>query len=311
MIKSFKKILRFFNIAIIENKENIEALNDLNTINETYINKLGVDEILSRSSEFSFTFPLSASDELRAKSLLKEKGIVIIRNIFSSDDIELLGQESKPYLNNFLKHRYQDIRNPAPSEKYILHNSSKNAQAAFKKAGNSKAVIFLRDGRDKGMMDIFHIDRLLSETLKLKLKSFFEEGLLKELVSSINKKANIAGMSYYFNKGVTSTRGFHIDNFNGVLKAFVYLSDVNNLSDGPYCFVHSFKHESFIQKANKNISDSLFCQDTEMPYIDVNNILPILAKKGTVILCNQSNPHRGFPQKEQCQREVLVTRYIF
>lgn len=311
MRKVLTMISRFFNLVSSHRIQNTEGLNELNRINETYINKLGKEEIFLRCSELTFAFPMSDADEELAKSQLKEKGIVIIKNIFSEDDIKSLKEEFRPYLNDFLKYKNKHTKQGSLSEKYVFHNSSKNAQSAFKKAGNSKSVVFFRDGNDKGMIDIFHFDRLLSNNLKSKLKSFFEEGLLKSLVSSINNKVQIAGMSYYFNKSVTSTRGFHVDNFNGVLKAFVYLTDVNDLSDGPYCFVHSHKSSSYIQKANKKISNSLFCPDTEMPYVDVNNIIPILGKKGTVILCNQSNPHRGFPQHKSCQREVLVTRYIF
>jgi antitoxin component YwqK of YwqJK toxin-antitoxin module len=311
MRKVFILMSRFFNLVKSKKIQNTEGLKELNRINETFINKLGKEEILQRCSEFTFAYPMTDADEELAKSLLKEKGIVIIKNIFSEDDIKLLKEEFSPYLNNFLEYKNKHIKDDSLSEKYIFHNSSKDAQSAFKKAGNSKSVVFFRDGYDQGMIDIFHFDRLLSNNLKCKLKSFFEEGLLKSLVSSINNKVKIAGMSYYFNKSVTSTRGFHVDNFNGVLKAFVYLTDVNDLSDGPYCFVHSHKSSNYIQKANKKISNSLFCEDTEMPYVNVNNIIPILGKKGTVILCNQSNPHRGFPQHKSSQREVLVTRYIF
>ena len=90
MRKVLTMISRFFNLVSSHKIQNTKGLNELNRINETYINKLGKEEIFLRCSEFTFAFPMSDADEELAKSQLKEKGIVIIKNIFSEDDIKSL-----------------------------------------------------------------------------------------------------------------------------------------------------------------------------------------------------------------------------
>ena len=48
---------------------------------------------------------------------------------------------------------------------------------------------------------------------------------------------------------------------------------------------------------------------TEAPVVSVLDIIPILAKKGSLVVSNQTGIHRGIPQSKNGYREVIVLRY--
>ena len=124
-----------------------------------------------------------------------------------------------------------------------------------------------------------------------------------KLVNYRNTKINPKNLNLYVNNSITKTRGFHVDSYYRSIKGFIYLTDVNCLGDGPYCFVKGTQVENSLEKLNKIIGDK------EAPIIDPLKIVPVLGKKGTLILSDQSGVHRGFPQSKGSLRELFVMRY--
>ena len=110
----------------------------------------------------------------------------------------------------------------------------------------------------------------------------------------------------YINHSVIKTNGFHVDSNYRSIKAFLYLTDVNNLEDGPYTFVKGthLNHDQIYKKINTKMIGT-----KEAPFLDLQNVVPILGKKGTLIISDQSGIHRGIPQIKGATREVLVMRY--
>ena len=94
-----------------------------------------------------------------------------------------------------------------------------------------------RTGSDAGMIDIFHPERL-SINLGKRIQNCLHETLIQKLllVSSMNRM-RVKCRNLYLNQGVQDTRSYHCDGRSLKFKSFVYISDVNELDDGPYCYV--------------------------------------------------------------------------
>ena len=153
------------------------------------------------------------------------------------------------------------------------------------------------------MIDIFNVDRLLGKSGYIIRKIFFKDWLIN-LLHKFNKPINPKNLNLYINHSITKTRGFHIDSNYRSIKGFVYLSDVNSLEDGPYCYVRGTHIDTLFKKVNNSVIGL-----KEAPFVNPLKIVPVLGKKGTLILSDQSGIHRGIPQKQGSVRELLVMRY--
>ena len=86
---------------------------------------------------------------------------------------------------------------------------------------------------DSGMLDIFFVDRLIPEISNIK-----QNDIIKILENTTGQKVVPLKTNAYLNDSIKNTRMYHIDNAQPVIyKAFIYLSDVPDLSYGPYSFV--------------------------------------------------------------------------
>ena len=123
------------------------------------------------------------------------------------------------------------------------------------------------------------------------------------------KALSLSLVNMYRNIGITQTRGFHIDGLSNTLKAFIYLSDVESLGDGPYCYCKGTHLPGAFRKTNWALS-SKAPNKTEAPLVPMDSIIPVLAKSGSLVVSNQTGIHRGLPQKESAERLLLVARYL-
>ncbi|MEM1319496.1 MAG: hypothetical protein AAGG75_04525 [Bacteroidota bacterium] len=162
-------------------------------------------------------------------------------------------------------------------------------------------------GSDKGMVDIFNIDYAIDDIgdIDFSLVEDILEVTTKQKIVHYRKNA-------YVNRGVKGTRGYHVDNVQPVLfKAFVYLTDVPDLSYGPYSFVK--RSHRFSRSVYYNIFRNLFvssANNTDMPVYDENQVYSAIGKKGSLIISNQNAIHRGMPQEEGKTRIVLILNYM-
>ena len=101
------------------------------------------------------------------------------------------------------------------------------------------------------------------------------------------------------------TQHFHIDeNALKLLKIFVYLNDVNSVKDGPFYYIqNSFKNieNKWGQKARWNE------KYLKKIYGD-KNFVPLLAKKGDVIIANTVAFHRGIKPINK-DRNIIILNY--
>ena len=101
------------------------------------------------------------------------------------------------------------------------------------------------------------------------------------------------------------TQYFHYDeNAIKLLKVFVYLNDVNNNTEGPFCYVR----KSHLN-AKKNWGKSVRYSDAEVEIMeDKKNIMEVTAKKGDVIVANTVALHRGLKPISK-DRNILIINY--
>ncbi len=163
-------------------------------------------------------------------------------------------------------------------------------------------------GHDEGMLDIKHIDRTIPDFLeKIKVVK-----ILETVEKELGLKLSVKNINCYWNVGVQNTRGLHADNHTkDQYKAFIYLTDVLDDLDGPYCYVQNsykvsltrYKCVIFNYFNSRPLTD-YSTQDFEVKMIKAK------ASKGTLIISNQNGAHRGWPQGENNKRALISINLI-
>jgi hypothetical protein len=117
------------------------------------------------------------------------------------------------------------------------------------------------------------------------------------------------GQIIYFNDSVTNPRCLHWDSLTLQFKAFLYLTDVNEEADGPYSFVKGTHLP--IASRGENARNNAKCGNhpKDAFIYEKADLLPLLGKKGTLIISNQRGYHGGTPQKPGHRRIMLVQNY--
>jgi len=170
-------------------------------------------------------------------------------------------------------------------------------------------VINFRHGEDNGMMDIFHPENLIPERRQLLLASLHED-----LVGDLSAKAfgtqlNVTCRNLYINRGVQNTRFFHCDGERVKVKSFVYLSDVDSLDIGPYCYIQKSHRNRSLRSRNQSFNHHHGLNKHEFRLLGGCVGLPVFCRAGDMVVSAQHGAHRGYPQAPTAKRAVLVNVY--
>lgn len=204
----------------------------------------------------------------------------------------------------------EDIKDEKSRLKYPVTSSEFHFRK-YRKKYPQKLLVNERSQNDNGMLDIHNFDKLLDKELLSEIKLLFQCNIILKLINLKSKKWNQGTMfNAYYNNEIKSTRGFHVDAFYSVLKGLIYLSDVNDIYDGPYCYVKRSHQNMSFHDLNKMISNKYAGIETETPIINYDDITPVTGKAGTLIFSDQSGYHRGLPQKAGRYRTALVVKYV-
>lgn len=158
---------------------------------------------------------------------------------------------------------------------------------------------------DKGLIDIFNVLNLNHELAEI--FSFFKHpALAKAVGDGVNQIMTSLQTNSYINESITRTRGFHLDNLQYTAKAFVYLSDVNSLADGPYCYGLGSHANEKLRAINSLLSQANNFHKYDYTLLKEEDRLACLAPKGSMIISYQFGAHRGAPQKEGHKRILVV-----
>ena len=257
-------------------------------------------ELSKRLGNITFNEPLINNSFSKLRSILEKEGIVVIPEVLENSVID----EIRPILNKIIeKSKTEKLEEKnIESSDYIVVGKNSMSKSYFYFSDNPKPIVLVRQGQDQGMIDIFNVDKLFAN-FKSKVRDVFLKDWLINLLQDFDEPINPKNLNLYINHSITKTRGFHVDSYYRSIKAFIYLTDVNSLEDGPYCYVKGTHVDTPYKKINKYVGHK------EAPFIDKNDIVPILGRKGTLIISDQSGIHRGIPQKNDAIRELLVMRY--
>ena len=166
-----------------------------------------------------------------------------------------------------------------------------------------------RSGSDAGMIDIFHPERL-SDSLNRNIQACLQESVIQRLLllSSFNRM-RVKCRNLYLNRGVQDTRSYHCDGRSLKFKSFVYLSDVQHLDIGPYCYVKKSQRNRRSWKQSRAFNQQHGYGPYEYSQLGGYEALPVFANAGDMVISSQRGAHRGHPQHPDAQRTVLVNMY--
>ena len=233
---------------------------------------------------------------------LAHDGIAVIPD-FLTEEVLSSAEAIARKINSYLAQTPGDFTER--SELIIQRNSARFTSYRDLES-HPKPIASVRPPPDDGMIDVFNIDRLASEPAKLR-EPFSQKWLLRA-VSENNVACAPRNLNLYINNSVATTRGFHADTYSRKIKAFVYLTDVNELEHGPYTYVVGSHKDGPWRLANQTLSRQCVKQ-TEAPVVDTSKIVPVLGAKGTLVVSDQAGFHRGLPQAHGKERQVLVMSY--
>ena len=249
---------------------------------------------------------------LRAAWALHHHGIVRLRAVASSTQIEAINVEIRQLLDEIEHgdlHRLERIAHLNLPDQRVLkgYNQFRDAE---------KAVINYRvkrpDGRsgsDAGMIDIFHPERL-STGLNQTIHASLQEGLIQKLLqTSTFNRLRVKCRNIYLNHGVEDTRSYHCDGRSLKFKSFVYLSDVQSLADGPYCFVPGSQRRRRLWWRNARFNKRHGLGPFEFSQLKDSSAICLFASAGDMVLSSQRGAHCGHPQHPEARRAVLVNMY--
>ena len=233
---------------------------------------------------------------------LNQDGCYSTLNFLNSKKCEIIKNESLSLLNSL------DLSLTKEYKNFMVGNNSKSRELQGALGSYSKPVIITRgcSDYDMGLVDIFNAHKLISSIPYKELNEF-----VQKLFINVGYKGAKSECSIYWNDGVKKIRGYHRDapgiwqSSKRLFKLFIYLTDVPNISYGPY---------SYIPKTHDAPGSSLFANQIIGNYTDPNeydldlNPKIFLGKAGTMIISNQAGFHRGLPQEENKKRMILVCK---
>jgi hypothetical protein len=178
----------------------------------------------------------------------------------------------------------------------------------------TEAVLVQRNGTaDNGMIDVFNVEYSLSdESIEIlrRIQSFFTLHIEKHL----SRKYKFRGFNCYISRGVSCTRGPHIDNYFGSLKGFCFLDDCLTIDDGPHIYfpssINALRRTSTLLRTYLNVPFEHYT-DASLQILSSQHMNGriIFGRQGEGFLSNQSGFHFGAPQSSNAERIMLVANF--
>jgi hypothetical protein len=242
----------------------------------------------------------------KARKSLQQNGILIVKNYFAPEEVQPLASD----IAAFVKAISRDIAElrEYETEQFVLTHRGGRLQY---ERSRDKSVVFVR--RDDGSTGIDHdegVIEITNTTLLFPAHRAVYEKISGAFLSKIGGKTMRAGRTLV-GRSVAKTRGFHVDHigrdnrmrYEGVL----YLTDVNSLADGPYCFVRGTHINRPLRDINHFINTTLgYGPENDLRVFSQNRIAAALGQAGTALISSMSHGiHRGYPQEPGHSRIAL------
>ena len=249
---------------------------------------------------------------LRAAWTLHHHGVLVLRQAVEPERLQAINTEVDQLLDGIERSESPDLNCNA-----ILNLPDKRSIKGYDNFVDAeRAVINYRvkraDGRsgsDAGMVDIFHPERL-NDTMATLVESCLHERLIARLLLAASwRPFQVKCRNLYVNRGIQDTRGYHCDGRSQKFKSFVFLTDVSELNDGPYCYVPTTHRDKRAWRRSRNFNKLNGCNRHEYTQLQGYRALPMLARAGDMMISSQRGAHRGHPQHPEARRSVLVNMY--
>lgn len=283
------------------------SLADLRLINNSLLEKirlLGAAEIKERVLKMAV--PGVSNIDLLSEGLARD-GIVVVPNFLPTDVVDKLRNDIDALSSEIKK--FQGSKKKFYETESVLYQKGTAKISGYKELSSyGKSIVQVREGQDEGMVDVFNADVFLPVLGKI-LRPYFEMLSDKGVLGKAGDFLKPTNLNLYINESVMETRGFHVDSYASEIKAFIYLTDVLSLDDGPYTYVRGSHLEGVFPRLNKAISADLPNQ-TEFPVVQIEDVVPITAKRGALVISDQGGAHRGFPQAAGASRIVAVMKFV-
>jgi len=223
---------------------------------------------------------------------LATDGVMCFQGYFQGEEFENIKKETEDFI----------IRNK-------VHQVKADPNANFEKLRSSRSLVINRrianrDG-DEGMIDIWNYDLALSSESNIYLTNINNK-ILTVLEKSFGVKYEMKTSNLYINKSIKNTRGIHADShfFPSRVKSFLFLTDVPSKDFGPFSYVRGSHFREGLKYHRKyDIYEPLTENDREK-YVIFDSV-----GAGDMVIAAVSGAHRGIPQKEGCERRVIVTSF--
>lgn len=299
-----------FGIAVkIQRSEKKSALFDMNTVGDLNEVTLGQvrgtphEELERRVLDVSVQSIETEQGIELATDVLKENGIVVVPQYLPDQVLSALNSDIDCLVDEYL----DDSCGVIEDDCVLFQRGSSKISGYANLARYPKTIMQVREGQDHGMIDIFNVDYRFPTSFGA-LKNILSADNIVRVIGGQEGGVHAGNLNCYINRGISRTRGFHVDSYLRRLKAFVYLTDVESLDCGPYTYVRASHVSSCFRAVNKTISGEL-PYPTETPIVPQNFIIPVLAKAGSLVISDQAGFHRGFPQAQDCSRKVAVMNF--
>jgi hypothetical protein len=256
---------------------------------------------------------LTAAGMDRAASLLDRHGVVVLRDFVDSALIEAARHEAD-LLTERLQRAIATASNDGemgnilwqvggarfPSHRMILAHGRPLANLRSRKRGTING----------GIIDLFFLDRAAREngwTALLSCCACLQSGHIARIITAVSR-TRPQQVNMLRNDSVTATRGLHVDNLDGSYKAFLYLSDVRGLADGPFAYVPGSHRRPDLLRREARLNSLKGIAENDS-YAFNGREIAVAVSQGSVIISCQSGVHRGMPQQMGASRTVLVGNY--
>lgn len=305
-IASLKVTLNRNELSVSRKSKNKLSSQDVDTINEDMVERIlahGEDHYKEKSTDIMLNHKDNNS-QVEALNRIEKDGIFVIPNYLDAATVDSLCKTIEEISAIYVSKL--DDESSFENERAIVQRGliiKKNYQEL---ANSSKTVFNIRDGVDDGMIDIFNVDKIITDEIGAGVLNRIKgDSFLNQFLKSMPQPLTINNINSYVNTSVTKTRGFHFDSDNKQIKIFIYLTDVLDFGNGPYTFVKGTHQDSAYRSINNSLpKDSIPVNET--PIVPFVNIYPVLAKKGSLIVSDQKGFHRGFPQSSNGVRRIIT-----
>lgn len=216
--------------------------------------------------------------EKKILDILYAKGICVLKNYFSENDIQKFNQEFER----------------------IFHERKKDIQILNKEDCSNDERVFYAEKYSKFIRDKFSNNKLFDTICKKYTKAPF------------NKKTLINKLRYEEGKVKNSGAGWHRDNHHCQFKTIIYLTDVTE-ENGNFQWItnSNLKNIGKPPPRTKNYDTRFFDSTVEelIKNEDKCNLVNIIGEKGTIIIADTTYIHRGNIIKRGERR--AITQYYF